>query len=128
MAGIHPSHVEQLVRSYVEGWKRADRDAILRCLAPQCVVIESHGPTYQGIPQVSRWIDSWLEPGNKVTRWDITSLYIAGETCFFEWDFECIFEGKAGGFEGASIARRDNGQLGYLREYAMTAPRYEWLG
>jgi hypothetical protein len=69
-----------------------------------------------------------LGPGNRVTRWDITSLYSAGETCFFEWDFECLFEGDVAGFEGASIARWDETRLAYIREYAMTAPRYEWSG
>jgi hypothetical protein len=36
--------------------------------------------------------------------------------------------GKRGGFEGASIARFKNGKIVSLREYAMTAPRYEWQG
>ena len=109
----------------ITGVVTVDREAILRCLAPECVVIESYGPTYRGIPRVRRWVDGWLAPGNRVTRWDITSLHANGQACFFEWDFECLCDGELSGFEGASLARQVAGRIGYLREYAMTSPRYE---
>jgi hypothetical protein len=47
----------RLVGGYVEGWKAADSDLILDTLEPDCVVIESHGPTYRGRDQVKRWIE-----------------------------------------------------------------------
>lgn len=118
----------QLVLNYVEGWKSGDREQILSTLDPACVVIESYGPTYRGKEMVGRWIDSWLAPGNVVNRWDVTSLYVANDACFFEWIFECTYGGSRSGFEGASLARISNGKILFLREYAMTAPHYEWGG
>ena len=119
----------QLVLTYVEGWKEGDQAKILNCLDPECVVIESYGPTYRGLAQIGRWVKTWLSgEGNQVTRWDVTSFYATDEACFFEWEFECTYEGKLGGFEGASIARFKNGKIVFMREYAMTAERYEWEG
>ena len=116
----------QLILTYVHGWIAADREQILSTLAPDCVIIESYGPTYRGRDMIARWIDSWFAPGNVVTRWDITSFFALDEACFFEWIFECRYEGDLGGFEGASLARVSQGKIIHLREYAMTAPRYEW--
>ncbi|EFH82464.1 nuclear transport factor 2 family protein [Ktedonobacter racemifer] len=118
----------QLILTYVQGWITADREQILSTLDPDCVIIESYGPTYRGSDMIARWIDSWFAPGNVVTRWDITSFFATDETCFFEWNFECRHEGGLGGFEGASLARVSQGKIIHLREYAMTAPRYEWKG
>jgi len=120
--------IREVVLTYIAGWKESNRDKILECFDPECVVIESYGPTYRGLEMVSRWITSWFAPGNEVNQWDVTSLYTADETCFFEWIFECTYMGERAGFEGASIACLKNGKIVYLREYAMTAPRYEWPG
>src|SRR5579884_4006607 len=119
---------DQLVLNYVEGWKIGDREKILSTLDPACVVIESYGPVYRGKEMVGRWIDSWFAPGNTVNRWEVTSLYVANDACFFEWFFDCTHAGKRSGFEGASLARIANEKITSLREYAMTAPRYEWEG
>lgn len=118
--------ISQLVHAYVDGWIAADREKILRALDPDCVVIESYGPTYRGSEMVGRWIDSWFVGSNVVNSWDVTSLYIVGDACFFEWVFDCTFAGNRNSFEGASIARLREEKIVYLREYAMTAKRYEW--
>jgi SnoaL-like domain len=118
----------QIIHAYVEGWKAGDRAKILSTLDPKCVIIESYGPTYRGIEMVGRWIDSWHAPGNRVNRWDVTSLYLADEICFFEWVFECTYAGERSEFEGASIASLCAEKIVWLREYAMTAPRFEWEG
>jgi hypothetical protein len=116
----------QLIVTYVEGWKLGDREKILSTLDPACVIIESYGPTYRGKEMIGRWIDSWFAPGNIVNRWDITSLSVTDEVCFFEWFFECTYADNRSGFEGTSLARVSQGKISFLREYAMTAPRYEW--
>lgn len=127
-ADLNEALANQLVYTYAEGWITGDREKILGTLDPQCVIIESHGPTYRGIEMVGRWIDSWIAPGNTVNRWDVTSLYVADEACFFEWVFEYTYMGNRTEFEGASLARFRNGKIVFLREYAMTVPRYEWGG
>ncbi len=77
---------------------------------------------------VGRWIDSWLVPGNQINRRDVTSFYVADETCFFEWTFACTVAGTVSECEGASIVRLQAGNIVFMREYAVTAPRYEWEG
>ena len=119
---------KQVILSYIAGWIEGNRGKILECLDPDCVVIESYGPTYRGTEMISRWITSWFAPGNEVNQWDVTSLYTTDDTCFFEWMFVFTYMGERAGFEGAPITRFKDGKIVYLREYAMTAPRYEWQG
>jgi SnoaL-like domain len=118
----------QLILRYVEGWIAGNREQVLSTLDPACLIIESYGPTYRGKEMVGRWIDSWFAPGNRVNRWEVTSFYTGDEACFFEWIFECTYEGSRSSFEGASLARLSQGKITFLREYAMTASRYEWEG
>lgn len=118
----------RLIRDYVEGWKEGDSVAILRTLSPDCVVIESHGPTYRGKTQVNRWIQSWLAEGNTVDGWDITWLVVCDEVCACEWVFSYTVRGRQRSFEGASIAHLDGSRIALLREYRMTGARYEWAG
>ena len=125
---MHDAVAHRLILTYVQGWIAADREQILGTLDPACVIIESYGPTYRGKDMIARWIDSWFAPSNIVTRWDVTSCFATDEICFFEWIFECRYAGDLGGFEGASLARVSHGKIIHLREYAMTAPRYEWEG
>jgi len=66
---------------------------------------------------IGRWIDSWFAPGNIVNRWDITSLSVTDEVCFFEWFFECTYAGNRSGFEGASLARVSQGKISFLRRF-----------
>jgi hypothetical protein len=118
----------RVIQIYVDGWLERDCAKIVDCLDRECVVIESYGPTYHGIVKVGRWIDVWFGGGNTVDRWDITSLYVTGETCFFEWVFACTYAGSYAMFEGASIVRLNNGKIVLLREYQTTKPLYEWDG
>lgn len=126
MAG--DSDAGRLVHDYVDGWKAADSDLILNTLERDCVVIESHGPTYRGRDQVKRWIESWFAEGNTIDRWDITSLLVANDDCAFEWDFSCTVGRVEHSFDGASFARLRSGRIALLREYRMTHRPYEWTG
>lgn len=115
-----------VVQTYVDGWRESNCAKILSGLDKECVVIESYGPTYCGIEKVGHWIDSWLGAGNTVDSWDITTFYVVGETCFFEWVFACTYAGSSYRFEGASVARLRNEKIVQLREYQTTHPLYEW--
>ena len=65
-----------LTQQYINGWKRNDLSMILSCLTENCMVIESHGPTYHGIADIERWFKFWLEAKSKVTKWDIASFFL----------------------------------------------------
>ena len=125
---MDPAAANRLVHAYVQGWRAGDRAKILATLAPDCVIVESYGPTYTGADKIARWIDTWLGAGNTVDRWEVTSLEVtaAGTACFFEWEFECTFAGTRSGFAGASIARFSHNRIVSLREYKMTDAPFEW--
>jgi ketosteroid isomerase-like protein len=125
---VRTESAEQLVRRYVEGWCEGDAAKILDAVAPDCVVIESHGPTYRGKERIAQWLEAWFGAGGKVHRWEITSLELLGEAGCFEWSFACTWTGKRYDFEGASIIRFEDGKIAYLREYTTTAPLYDWEG
>lgn len=61
-------------------------------------------------------------------RLGITSHSEAGEVMVAEWHFSCTWQGKGSTFEGATIARLREDKIAYLREYATTAPLYDWTG
>jgi hypothetical protein len=110
--------IKQLVYTYFEGWKSGDREKILGTLDPGGVLIEADGEAFRGKEAISNMLETRVIPGNKVERWDITSLYVTDEVCFLEWVFACTYAGEHGGFEGASIVRVNHEKIVSLREYA----------
>jgi len=61
-------------------------------------------------------------------RWEIRSLEVLGEAGFFEWSFACTWQGERYEFEGASVVRFRDAKIASIREYASTAPAYDWDG
>jgi len=118
----------RLIYTYVAGWREHDPAKVLGTLAPNCVIVESYGPMYRGVARVARWLDAWFGEGNTVDRWEITSLLASASGVTIEWRFACSWRGEQAAFEGASIARFRGNKIVYLREYATTAPLYDWDG
>jgi ketosteroid isomerase-like protein len=119
--------VNQL-RAYIDAWRRHDIPGVLDTLTDDCVVIESYGPVYRGRHRVEEWMNAWFAAGGTVDGWEITSEATAGPVLIAEWHFECTWKGEPGAFDGATVARLENGRISYLREYATTAPLYDWTG
>ena len=71
---------------------------------------------------------AWFDARGSVDAWKITSQATAEETLTAEWIFSCTWQGEATTFEGATVARLDGGKIAYLREYATSAPLYDWTG
>jgi len=63
-------------------------------------------------------------------RWDCRRLgdHLVGDTEAAKWHFECTWKGEPGAFDGSTVARLDHGRIVYLREYATSAPLYDWTG
>ncbi|RKN42932.1 nuclear transport factor 2 family protein [Streptomyces hoynatensis] len=116
------------LHDYIDGWRRHDVAAVLATLAEDCVVVESYGPVYRGRERVAQWMRAWFGAGGTVDGWEITGEAAAGDTLVAEWVFSCTWEGKPATFDGASVARVREGRIRSLREYATTAPLYEWTG
>jgi hypothetical protein len=118
----------QLVTAYAEGWKTNDPPQIIATLAPDCVIVESHGPTYRSLAVATRWIEEWLGGGNTVDRWDIVSFCFdeAEQIAAFEWRFECTADGVHYEIDGMSIVEFADGKIVGLREYRMTEVAFDW--
>ncbi|MBY0545528.1 MAG: nuclear transport factor 2 family protein [Gammaproteobacteria bacterium] len=117
-----------LVQQYINGWKQNDLPMIISCLAENCVVIESHGPTYNGISNIENWFKFWLKAKSKVTKWDILSFYFYEEeqTAFVEWDFACISNNVEYSLPGISIIKFIEQKISFIHEYRMTHQAYVW--
>jgi ketosteroid isomerase-like protein len=116
------------LEKYINGWRTHDTEAILATLTSDCVVIESFGPIYHGHAWVSRWISAWLAENGRVINWTIQDLQSLGDVETAEWTFSYTWRGEEKSFEGATIAKLHEGKISYLREYASTAPLYDWQG
>lgn len=116
----------QLVDDYIGGWVDSNSTKILSTLASDCIVIESHGPTYNGSKQIKEWINEWYLTGT-VDRWDINSFFITKDTAFFEWSFTCSIDGKTSSIDGASIVQFKKEKIVHIHEYRMTKPAFDYF-
>ncbi|MFD5317222.1 nuclear transport factor 2 family protein [Streptomyces sp. NPDC127098] len=119
---MNPLHV------YIDAWRRHDVAGVLATLTDDCVVVESYGPVYRGRQRVEQWMRAWFAAGGSVDAWEITRQSATREVLTAEWVFSCTWQGEAATFEGATIARLDGERIARLREYATTAPLYDWTG
>jgi hypothetical protein len=118
----------KLVQKYITGWKENNLDQIIQSLTEDCLIIESHGPTYEGISAIKCWFELWLAANSYVTQWDITSFYFCDkqETAFCEWEFACISHDQEYTLPGISVIKFSNTKISYLHEYRMTHAPYIW--
>jgi hypothetical protein len=125
---VNRQEAHQLIIAYIEGWKINNPAQIIDTLATDCIIIESHGPTYRGLDIATQWIAGWLGRGDTVDRWDITTFCFdeVKQTAVFEWEFECTAGGVHYEIDGSSIVEFEDDKIVGLREYRMTESPYEW--
>jgi hypothetical protein len=117
------SLAEQLVRTYVAGWQESNSAKILSTLDPAFVLIEVDGETFRGAEQIARVAERRFagEYGPyQIDQWEITTLVVAEEICFFAW----IFRGTRY-MEGASLVHFRQEKISSVREYCTSGPLYE---
>lgn len=117
---------EILLHNYIDGWKENKNGKVLSALSEDCVIIESHGPTYQGSKIVNQWFDEWHRLGNKVEKWEISSLYSVEGVIFCEWVFAYSGPHRRESFKGITVAKFKDSKIFELREYRMTANPFIW--
>ena len=114
--------------SYIDAWRHNDPAAIAATVTADVVVIESYGPVYRGAPMVRKWADAWFAAGGRVLGWAVTDAFSTGDRIAAEWRFEYHWDGADHAFDGSTLATVHDGKVASLREYATTAPLYEWRG
>lgn len=120
----------KLVQQYVQGWLHNDIEMICSALNEDCVIIESHGPKYEGLSHIKKWFQKWLEAEGKVLRWDMRSFHYCAQdaSAFFEWDFVCVANDERYELSGMSLVKFVDSKISFIHEYCMTRPAFEWLG
>lgn len=111
-----------LVADYIGGWLHGDPARVLRTVADDCVVIESHGPTFTGRAEIARWLDEWFGRGGVVSRWAITSFVFEGEAAAVGWSFSCVDRGVRYDIDGVSLFRFRGERIARIEEYRRTEP------
>lgn len=101
---------------------------MLATLTDDCTVIECYGPIYNGRERVEQWMNAWFAADGTVDSWIITSMTQSGNVQIAEWTFTCTLFGRQRTFDGITIAHIEANLIHSLREYATTAPLYEWTG
>lgn len=115
----------KLILAYNEAWINNDAKGILDCLSDNCVIIESHGPTYTGKANVKEWLDKWFAEKSRVDKWDILSFIYEDNQAFYEWDFACTVKGIVYRLSGASKVGFAAGKMERIHEYRMIQTAYE---
>ena len=110
-----------IAASYMQSWLNQDEALFLGLLAPDVLVVESYGPVYRGRAECAAWFRGWhgAPAFGRVTRWELRRSYFddGRSAVFCNWDFECVYEGKIGGFLGASLYLLRDGLVTELHEY-----------
>ncbi|HEX4045178.1 MAG TPA: nuclear transport factor 2 family protein [Gammaproteobacteria bacterium] len=121
---------ENLIQQYINGWKQNDIAMITAPLAENCIIIESHGPTYHGIQSITRWFELWQAANSSILQWNIVSFSFYAETqiAFCEWDFACISNDIKYALLGISKVQFLKEKISFIHEYRMTKAPYVWRG
>lgn len=113
--------MEERIRACFQAWLDRDATMLPALFAPEVMYVESYGPVYQGIGQLTRWFEDWNRRGT-VLQWDIRSFATVEHTAYVEWFFRCEYDGEIGGFDGMTIARfGDDLKIRELREFQSKA-------
>jgi hypothetical protein len=116
---------ELIVKNCFNSWLTKDSSAFKNSFAENVVYVESHGPAYEGIKQVTEWFSDWNGNDNHVLTWDIKKFHHFENTCVCEWYFECKCGGSIDGFDGVSIITFDSeNKIATLKEFQSKTPNH----
>lgn len=116
----------KLFQKYIYGWKTSNKQLILSVCDPKCQITECYGPKYDGIKQIEKWIDDWVDKNHQVEQWDILDSYFDSQslTAVYEWTFACYSEKRDHHFKGCSVVRFNKEYIENIREYRMEPVHY----
>ena len=113
---------ERIFNDYFNSWIQKDVSVLKDTFSSDVIYIESWGPAYKGIEQVTAWFTDWNKE-NTVIKWDIKAFLHDGNTSICEWYFECDCDGNIDGFNGVSIVVFDeSNKIELLKEFQSKSP------
>ena len=101
---MNKDKANRLITEYINGWINGDAARVLNTLAPDCLIVESHGPRFEGRDEVEKWINDWNQDGSKVIEWEIKNKLLQDTNAAFQWYFRCIMKGREYKIDGAAPA------------------------
>ena len=113
---------EQIIKNCFHAWITKDIALFQNSFADNAVYIESWGPAYRNLRQISAWFADWNKE-NQVLKWDISKFLHITDICVCQWYFECNCSGNVDGFDGVSIITFDEaGKIVLLKEFQSKTP------
>ena len=109
--------MEEIVRTYIEGWRAHDRECVGAVLTETCLIVESDGTEYHGRAAILRWMDDWIASGSIVEGWTISRIVSDTKCAAVEWQFACLCRGNRTSFPGASLFQVEQGRISSITEY-----------
>ncbi len=119
---MNKDKANRLITEYVNGWINGDAARVLNTLAPDCLIVESHGPRFEGRDEVEKWINDWNQDGSKVIEWEIKNKLLQDTNAAFQWYFRCIMKGREYKIDGASFVEFRDERISIIFEYMQTKP------
>ncbi|WLR43407.1 hypothetical protein LC087_04300 [Bacillus carboniphilus] len=109
-----------------KGWQTNNIDQVLHSLHEQCVVMECFGPIYNNKGQVHSWLTDWIENGDQIEYWGISSEFYDStlDVGIYEWEFKCRSKGGKYHFYGVSIVKYEENLIKEIKEYQMDFNQY----
>ena len=117
---MKPEQANQLFADYVEGWLKGDSRQITKTLTQDCLIIESHGPRFEGKDEVLKWVCEWNQKGSQVIEWKIKKHIFENNEGAFQWFFRYVMENEEQEIDGISFVEFKEGKISKITEYMRT--------
>lgn len=115
---------ENVIADYFKSWIKKDVSVLEKTFSPDAVYIESWGPAYRNLADITKWFCDWNE-NNSVLQWDIQSFLHHEKFCICEWYFKCKCDNNVSGFNGVSIVEFDDSEkIVLLKEFQSKYPNH----
>ena len=113
------------IKLWFEMWLKKENKDIENIFSKSATYIESWGPQYNNLSEISYWFDEWNTRGT-VKKWDILEITHNKDKTFVEWKFFCkMNNGEVQKFDEVSIIKwNELNKIIYLKEFGCNEDTY----
>jgi ketosteroid isomerase-like protein len=119
-SAVPSDQIRTVVEAFNQAFNRHDVDAIMRCMAPDCV-FENTRPAPDGTRLVGQaavrgyWEEFFAR--SPQARFDTEDLFAAGDRCVVRWTYYWVRDGKPGHVRGVDVFRVRDGKVAEKLSY-----------